>query len=171
MEELRKGLEISLHGEYAQKAVNRVYQQVQAWGLVLPKVEPLVLDFGLGDFERIGEVEFWIANEMEGGYCGKFLFVFDGQTCPKHNHQEKLETFFIVKGTVKMFYDGEEFELSAGDVLRVEVGKDHRFTGLGPCLLLEVSKPSIIADNYFEDTNIPIGGNYRNGISKRASGQ
>jgi mannose-6-phosphate isomerase-like protein (cupin superfamily) len=161
MEELQKGLEISLHGEHAQKAVNRVYQQIQAWGLVLPNVEPLVLDFGLGDFERIGEVEFWIANEMEGGYCGKFLFVFDGQTCPKHHHQEKLETFFIVKGAVKMFYDGRESDLSAGDVLRVEVGKDHRFTGLGSCLLLEVSKPSIIADNYFEDTNIPIGGNYR----------
>ncbi len=166
MKELQKGLEISLHDEQAQKAVNRVSRQIQAWGLALPNVEPLVLDFGLGDFERTGEVEFWIANEMEGGYCGKFLFVFDGQTCPQHHHQEKLETFFIVKGRVKMFYDGEESELSAGDVLRVEVGKAHRFTGLGPCLLLEVSKPSLIADNYFENTDIPIGGNYRKSISK-----
>ncbi len=161
MKELKKALEISLHGQQAQKAVDRVSQQIQAWGLVLPNVEPLVLDFGLADFERTGEVEFWIANEMEGGYCGKFLFVFDGQACPQHHHKEKLETFFIVKGRVKMFYDGREFEMGAGDVLRVEVGKDHRFTGLGPCLLLEVSKPSIIADNYFENTNIPIGGNYR----------
>lgn len=161
MEELTKGLEISLHGAEAQKAVERVHQQIQAWGLVLPNAEPLVMDFGLGDFENIGELEFWIANETEAGYCGKFLFVFDGQTCPKHCHKEKLETFFIVKGKVNMFYDGEEFEMRAGDVLRVDVGKYHRFTGIGPCLLLEVSKPSIIADNYFENTNIPIGGNYR----------
>jgi len=61
--------------------------------------------------------------------------------------------------------------MSAGDVLRVEVGKDHRFTGLGPCLLLEVSKPSIIADNYFENTNIPIGGNYRNSLSTAVNSQ
>jgi mannose-6-phosphate isomerase-like protein (cupin superfamily) len=162
MEELHKGLEISLHGVEAQKAVERVHQHIQDWGLALPDVEPLVMDFGLGDFEKIGEVEFWIANETDtdAGYCGKFLFVFDGQTCPKHMHKEKLETFFIVKGKLNMFYDGEEFEMQAGDVLRVEVGKYHRFTGIGPCLLLEVSKPSIIADNYFENTNIPIGGNY-----------
>ena len=63
-----------------------------------------------------------------------------------------------------MFYEGREFEMSAGDVLRVEPGKDHRFTGLGPCLLLEVSKPSIIADNYFENPDIPVGGNYRKSI-------
>ncbi len=161
MEELKKGLKISLHGVEAQKAVERVYQHIQDWGLVLPHVDPLVMDFGLGDFENIGEVEFWIANETEAGYCGKFLFVFDGQTCPKHYHKEKLETFFIVKGSVNMFYDGEEFEMREGDVLRVDVGKYHRFTGIGPCLLLEVSKPSIIADNYFENINIPIGGNYR----------
>ena len=87
MEELKKGLEISLHGTEAQKVVERVYQQIQDWGLALPNVDPLVMDFGLGDFENIGEVEFWIANETEAGYCGKFLFVFDGQTCPKHNHK------------------------------------------------------------------------------------
>ncbi|MCP4403227.1 MAG: D-lyxose/D-mannose family sugar isomerase [bacterium] len=161
MEELKKGLEISLHDEKAHKAVERVYQQVHDWGLVLPNVKPLVMDFGLGDFENIGEVEFWIANETEAGYCGKFLFVFDGQTCPKHCHKEKLETFFIVRGKVNMSYDDKEFVMQAGDVLRVEVGKYHRFTGIGPCLLLEVSKPSIIADNYFENINIPIGGNYR----------
>ena len=24
-------------------------------------------------------IEFWIANEMDAGYCAKYLFVFDGQ--------------------------------------------------------------------------------------------
>ncbi len=127
----------------------------------MPNVEPLVLDFGLGNFQKIGEIEFWIANENDAGYCGKFLFVNKGQTCPKHMHAEKLETFYIVKGRVKMFYDGEEYEMAAGDVLRVEVGKLHSFFGIESSLLLEVSKPSIITDNYFENTDIPIGGNYK----------
>jgi len=28
-------------------------------------------------------------------------------------------------------------------------------------LLLEISKPCIIADNYFKNTAIPVGGNYK----------
>ena len=51
--------------------------------------------------------------------------------------------------------------MSGGDVLRVETGAMHSFTGIEPTLLLEVSKPSIIDDNFFENTDIPIGGNYR----------
>ena len=161
MDELDVGLSFSLSGERAQAVVERVQRQVASWGLRLPQVEPLVLDFGLGDFERSGETEFWIANETAAGYCGKFLFVFEGQTCPEHMHREKLETFFIVRGRVLMLYDGVEREMRAGDTLRVETGNYHRFTGAEPSLLLEVSKPSIIADNYFRDERIPIGGNYR----------
>ena len=161
MDELKKGIEVSLKGEQASDVVKRALDQFEEWGLVMPPVEPLVFDFGLGDFERTGEVEFWIANENDAGYCGKFLFVFAGQTCPRHYHLEKLETFYIVKGRVRMDCGGEVREMKAGDVLRVETGTPHIFTGIEPTLLLEVSKPSIIDDNYFENTTIPIGGNYR----------
>ncbi|TFG61102.1 MAG: cupin domain-containing protein [Spirochaetales bacterium] len=161
MDELDKGLDISLHGKFARQAARKVRDTVSSWGLRLPDVEPLVLDFGLGEFEKTGEVEFWIANENEAGYCGKFLFVFPGQTCPKHMHKKKLETFFIVKGKVSMDYAGKERVMETGDVLRVETGIIHSFTGIEPTLLLEVSKPSIIADNYFENTRIPIGGKFR----------
>ena len=160
MDELKKGLDISLHGEMAEKAIERFHSYLHDWGLVMPPVEPLVLDFGLGDFDRHGLIEYWIANEAEAGYCGKFLFVFDGQTCPRHMHREKLETFYIVRGTVLMDFDGAKSSMKAGDILRVPPGKYHRFTGLEPSLLLEVSKPSIIEDNFFENTSIPIGGNY-----------
>ena len=92
MDELKNGLDVALHGEAADQAAQKVRDVVTSWGLKLPEVEPLVLDFGLGEFEKTGEVEFWIANENEAGYCGKFLFVFPGQTCPEHMHKEKLET-------------------------------------------------------------------------------
>ncbi len=161
MDELDKGLDVALHGEFALQAAQRVRETIASWGLKLPDVEPLVLDFGLGRFDEIGEVEFWIANENEAGYCGKFLFVFPGQTCPKHMHKTKLETFFIVKGKVSMWYDGVERIMEGGDIMRVETEAYHSFTGIEPTLLLEVSKPSIIADNYFENSSIPIGGNYK----------
>ncbi len=161
MDELDKGLEISLKGERAEAEAQKIRRHVEAWGLALPDVPPLVIDFGLGDFSSIGETEFWIANETEAGYCGKFLFVWPGQTCPKHLHKSKLETFFIVRGRMSMEYGGREWVMKTGDQLRAETGMAHRFTGLEATLILEVSKPSIVDDNYFEDPRIPIGGNWK----------
>ena len=111
MRELDKGLEISLKGPQAQRALEAFQQQMTAWGLRAPPSQPLVLDFGLGDFARVGLIETWIANEVEAGYCGKYLFVFDGQTCPMHRHRQKHETFFLVKGCVSMLYDGVAREM------------------------------------------------------------
>jgi mannose-6-phosphate isomerase-like protein (cupin superfamily) len=161
MDELEKGLSVSLHGADAENAVERARKQVREWGLKLPETEPMVFDFGLGCFSKIGEVEFWIANEAEAGYCGKFMFLCADQTCPKHMHKEKLETFFIVKGLIRMEYGDKIITMKTGDTLRMETGVYHSFTGIEPTLLLEVSKPSIIDDNYFTDTRIPIGGNYK----------
>ena len=126
-----------------------------------PPVAPLVLDFGLGRFDEIGLIEYWIANEMEAGYCGKYLFVFGGQTCPAHRHRRKHETFFVVKGAVRMDLDGAVRKLAEGDVLPVPAGGLHSFTGVGPALLLELSTPCEVDDNLFADAGMPIGGNYR----------
>lgn len=141
-------------GEKRKRALEHCQSTIQGWGLTMPDVEPLVLDFGLGKFEEIGEIEFWIANQEAFGYCGKFLFVADGQTCPYHKHNKKHETFFVVKGKVRMVIDGEQL-LQEGDVLVMPPGQGHAFTGIGPALLLEVSMPSVRQDNFF--TNKAIG--------------
>jgi len=160
MDQLVNALDISMPGPEAEAAVAACLEQIKRWGLTMPAVDPLPFDFGLGRFREIGETEFWIANETEAGYCGKFLFVFDGQTCPMHHHGEKHETFYIVKGKVRMAWRDAVMEMKEGDVLPVEPGQRHSFTGIGPALVLEVSKPCVIDDNYFEDRDIPIGGNY-----------
>jgi len=161
MDELDKARKITITGPQRDEAILGMTRQLKEWQIVMPPSDFLALDFGLGDFYRIGETECWIANEIEAGYCGKFLFVFDGQTCPMHMHKTKHETFYIVRGKVRMHFDGAVREMQAGDVLPVAPGKLHSFTGIGPALLLEVSKPCIVDDNYFENTKIPIGGNYR----------
>ena len=124
-------------------------------------MDPLVTDFGLGNFFDTGYIDYIVVNEKEAGYCAKFIFVFDGQTLPVHHHQTKHETFFIQKGKVKMSFGGDTFEMREGDRLVVEPGNNHSFIGLGPALVLEVSQPSFAEDNYFENTRIPLGGNYR----------
>jgi mannose-6-phosphate isomerase-like protein (cupin superfamily) len=146
--------DVELTGTERESALAAIRQQLDQWGLAMPGVEPLPLDFGLGRFEEVGETEFWIANDQEHGYCGKFLFVFDGQTCPHHYHRVKHETFFIVKGTVRMRVGDGERIMEQGDLLAMPPGTAHSFTGVGPALILEVSMPSVRQDSFFEDREI-----------------
>ncbi len=157
MDALDKGLAISVRGEVRDRALARFYAHVAEWGIALPPVEPLVLDFGLGDFDRTGLIECWIANEVDAGYCGKYLFVFDGQTCPTHHHRDKTETFFVVAGRLRVQRPSVSVELAPGEVLRIDRGERHSFTGVGPALLLELSTPCVVDDNAFADPAIPIG--------------
>jgi mannose-6-phosphate isomerase-like protein (cupin superfamily) len=117
MDELDQGLAIAVTGRVKRDALAECRRQLAAWGLRVPRVPPLVLDFGLGRFRETGLIEYWIANEARAGYCGKYLFVFDGQTCPLHRHGVKHETFFIVKGAVQMKTGGRVRVLRAGAAL------------------------------------------------------
>ena len=150
--------DVELHGPEREEALAAVQQQLIAWGLTMPPVAPLPLHFGLNRFNEIGETEFWIANDPALGYCGKFLFVFDGQTCPFHHHRVKHETFFILKGTIRMSLDHEERLMREGDLLAMPPGAGHSFTGVGPALVLEVSMPSTEGDNFFDDRAIGDNG-------------
>lgn len=153
--------QVALQGEEFEQALKNIAAQMAAWGLKMPDVEPLPLHFGLHQFDQTGETEFWIANENAAGYCGKFLFLFNGQTCPFHYHKVKHETFFIVKGTIRMVTeklplvtDHEDRQMHAGDLLVMPPGTGHCFTAIGPALVLEVSMPSVPMDSYFSDSRI-----------------
>jgi quercetin dioxygenase-like cupin family protein len=145
---------LSLQGEERQKALHKIHETVAAWGLQLPDVIPDPLHFGYDDFYRIGETEFNINNNVKEGYCGKFMFLFAGQTCPMHHHRIKHETFFVVKGKVDMELAGQRFLLQQGDRLIVDQFAKHRFTALENSLILESSKPDLVDDSIFEDALI-----------------
>ncbi len=145
---------LQLQPQMREEVLKRCNEQLGQWGLHMPPVEPLVMDFGTREFYRIGLIEFWVANEIEAGYCGKYMFVFDGQSCPMHSHKEKHETFFVVKGTIHVTFDGQDRVLREGDVLPVKTGKIHSFRAEGNALVLELSMPCKPADNTFEDQAI-----------------
>jgi quercetin dioxygenase-like cupin family protein len=149
---------IELQGSERQRALDEIQSQIAEWRLTMPDVNPLPLHFGLHRFKETGETEFWIANETGHGYCGKFLFVFDGQTCPRHYHRKKHETFFVMKGTLRVNVGNEEILMPQGASLAILPGTWHSFTGVGPALLLEVSMPSVVGDNFFDDTQIGHAG-------------
>jgi len=166
MDQLKKAATITASGPTQTKALREFKKQLKRWNLVMPPHEPLVLDFGLNDFNNVGLIEYWIANEIEAGYCGKYLFVFDGQTCPMHSHKTKHETFFLVQGKLRVLFNDTELDMMPGDCLPVPPRVPHSFTGRGPALLLEISKPCLVADNVFQNPDIPIGGNYKKRPSK-----
>ena len=145
---------VEVQGPERKKVLADIQEQMAAWDLKMPPVTPLAMQFGLNQFREIGETEFWVANDTEHGYCGKLLFIFAGQTCPYHHHRLKHETFFIVKGTLRMKMGEEELIMHAGDLLAMPPGVGHAFTGVGPALVLEVSMPSILQDNFFADKRI-----------------
>jgi N-acetylneuraminate synthase len=153
-EDMGKFDAVEVLGTGRDEILTSIRKQMTAWGLTMPPVTPLPLHFGLHQFMETGETEFWVANEAEHGYCGKFLFVFDGQTCPYHYHRMKHETFFILKGSLRMKVGEEERIMHEGDLLAMPPGVGHSFTGVGPALILEVSMPSILQDNFFADKRI-----------------
>lgn len=139
-------------GEDRARILSEIKEQMDVWGLTMPtSVMTLVLHAGRNEFGKTGAAEFWVADEEEQGYCGKFLYVFDGQTCPYHCHKMKHETFYVVKGKISMNSEGKVFDLEQGNVFAMPQGTYHSFTGLGNALLLEVSKPSVPNDNFFAD--------------------
>ena len=126
---------LSLQGNDKEQIVEKIKNVVDFWGLRLPDVPADPLHFGYNNFSQIGETEFNINNNVEQGYCGKFMFLFEGQTCPMHHHRIKHETFFIVKGKVSMVLSGKVYLLNQGDMLIVDQFAKHKFTALEDSLI------------------------------------
>ena len=152
-------VDFELAGEERREALDWAGAALGAWGCVMPPCEPIVFHFGLHDFANVGEIEYWIVNDTDNAYCGKFLFLFENQRCPLHYHNMKDETFYIARGTVEMEVDGEIRMLKAGDVFKMAPRMNHTFAARGgPALVLEVSLPSISGDNIFADKRIGNAG-------------
>ena len=145
---------LELVGKEKEIAVNKCRKIVKGWGLILPDVYACPFHFGLKDFYKIGEIEFDINNNIKEGYCGKLIFIFEEQTCPLHHHKVKHETFYIIKGMVKMDLENYTNVMNQGDIFVIDQNTKHRFTGLEDSLILESSKPDIMEDSIFDDERI-----------------
>jgi len=148
---------IDIGGDLKREVEAHVRARMREWHIPLSDKPLIVIDFGLGDFMRYGLAENWIANDLEAGYCGKYLFLYAGQSCPRHRHKLKKETFFIMRGRVRIHYQDREMILNAGDTLTIERWIDHEFTGLEDSVILEVSQPTVVDDNYFTAEGISYG--------------
>jgi mannose-6-phosphate isomerase-like protein (cupin superfamily) len=98
-----------------------------------------------------GYEEWYVNNDM---YCCKHLHLNKGYMCSIHYHKEKDETFYILKGKVKMELFGETRIMKEGDSLRLNPYTLHRFIGLEDSIILEVSTTHKDYDSY----RVVVGG-------------
>jgi len=84
--------------------------------------------------------ERWLHNDEL--YCGKILILKQGKRCSLHYHKLKTETFYIMRGRLRMELTDlrsallqppqirEVHELGEGEAILLKPGDVHRFTGL-----------------------------------------
>ncbi|MDP7636925.1 MAG: D-lyxose/D-mannose family sugar isomerase [Phycisphaerae bacterium] len=136
--------------EQAREATRHILGEA---GIVLaPAHEIKMMDFGKGDFRNLGLAVIIRVSEVE--YASKWLVLFPGQTCPNHYHEKINETFFIMKGAVTMWANGEQTQMKAGDQITMKPGTWHKFTSRDGAVIEEVTNRQYPDDSIFEDRSI-----------------
>ena len=136
-----------------EKAKGDVLNMLKDAGIVLAKDEEVeITDFGKNDYENLGLGLIVRINEPE--YASKWLTVLPGQTCPNHYHKLIKETFFIIKGDVRMVMNNDEVEMKSGDKVTLPVGTWHKFTSKNGAVIEEITTHQVTDDSYFEDPAI-----------------
>lgn len=79
-------------------------------------------------------------------YMGKILHINKDQRLSLQVHDEKQESWIILRGRAKVIWDNDkgeliETELTEGEGLSTSVGQRHRLVGITDCDILEVSTP------------------------------
>lgn len=79
-------------------------------------------------------------------YMGKILHIDSGKRLSLQSHDQKQESWFLMKGRAKIIWDGEngdlvetEMEESKGYTCRAN--QRHRLAGITDCDIIEVSTP------------------------------
>jgi len=95
--------------------------------------------------EKAWGSEEWIVNRE---YCGKIMNLKKGFRCSIHYHKIKDETFFFLSGRVLLELGDERRIMRSGEVVVIEPGVKHRFTGLEDSQIIEFSKHHEEEDSY-----------------------
>jgi quercetin dioxygenase-like cupin family protein len=95
--------------------------------------------------KKVWGEEHWIVN---GKYCGKKLVLNKGFKCSLHQHKNKDETFYVIKGKVIMEADDEERIMVPFDYIHIKPRCWHRFSGLEDSEIIEFSTHHEDSDSY-----------------------
>jgi len=85
--------------------------------------------------------ELWYAHEAR--YAGKVLEVTAGHALSLQKHERKEETLYLQSGRILFHFNGEDFEMLAGECITIRPGDVHRMEALEDSVFLEVSTPEL----------------------------
>jgi mannose-6-phosphate isomerase-like protein (cupin superfamily) len=104
--------------------------------------------------------EIWMVNNNK--YCGKILYIRQGQWCSFHYHKIKDETFYVRKGEIVLEYSElnnikrNMIQLRERDSFRIEPVMVHRFIGTGSeNEVIEISTQHFEEDSYRLEPSFP----------------
>jgi len=87
---------------------------------------------------KVWGCEEWIVNNDK--YCGKLLKIKKGAQSSLHYHIKKMETFYCIKGQVRLEIDGKGYILNPYSRPKTILqGQMHQFGGISDATLLEIS--------------------------------
>jgi quercetin dioxygenase-like cupin family protein len=108
---------------------------------------------GTKEVSKVWGKEVWVVNTEL--YCGKLLTLYQGKRCSVHHHNNKDETFYILRGQVLMeTWKSNQFEervMNAKEVIRILPKTKHRFSGLEDSVIIEISTHHEDKDSYREE--------------------
>lgn len=86
----------------------------------------------------------WVPEDAP--YMGKLLHINAGARLSLQVHDEKQESWFIIKGRAVVIWENEhgelvETELQPGVGYSTKIGQKHRLKGVTDCDIIEVSTP------------------------------
>lgn len=90
--------------------------------------------------------EKWLENNEK--YCSKMMSLKPGYQCSLHYHKIKDETFYVLKGYIRMEVGNEILYMREGNFVRITPGTIHRFRGLEDSEFLEISTHHEDDDSY-----------------------
>lgn len=81
-------------------------------------------------------------------YMGKVLHINSGARLSLQIHDEKQESWFLIRGQAKVMWDNSQGELIETDLkegvgFSTKIGQRHRLIGVTDCDILEVSTPEM----------------------------
>ncbi len=94
--------------------------------------------YHVGDFDR-RPWGFWLAMDVNPGYCEKIIVVMPGQILSLQSHRLRHETWTVLDGTMLAIVDDKCVSLISGEKIDITPGQPHAMANPGnaPCILKE----------------------------------
>jgi sialic acid synthase SpsE/quercetin dioxygenase-like cupin family protein len=133
--------------------MTKVVAQLRDAHATVPDGAPCELSHHYG-LERFDEVGATIISVINREYCKKLIILLPGQRHPDHHHAKKEETFHVLAGSMTLTLNGEQQEVTQGNMVTVKRGEAHAFAAPQGVIFEEISTTHYPNDSFYADPQV-----------------